>query len=45
MPEGHCLDIRRMQLSMLGMLEGGMTYEEIQRDYGVTREDILAVIR
>lgn len=30
---------------VLGMLEGGMTYEEIERDYGLTREDILAVIR
>ena len=30
---------------VLGMLESGMTYEEIERDYGINREDILAVIK
>jgi uncharacterized protein (DUF433 family) len=30
---------------VLGMLEGGMTYEEIQEEYGLTREEILSVIR
>jgi len=27
------------------MLESGMTYKEIQEEYGLTKEDVLAVIR
>ena len=27
-----------------GALVGGMTYEEIEREYGIRREDILAVL-
>ena len=30
---------------VLGMLESGMTYKEIGEEYGLTREDIIAVIR
>ncbi len=30
---------------VLGWLESGLTYEEIQEEYGITKEDILAVIR
>jgi len=30
---------------VLGWLEGGMTYEEIQREYNINKEQILAVIR
>ena len=30
---------------VLGWLENGMGYEDIQQDYGITKEDILAVIR
>lgn len=30
---------------VLGMLEGGMSYEEIKKEYGLTKEQILAVIR
>ncbi len=30
---------------VLGMLEAGMTYEEIEEEYGLTKEGILAVIR
>ena len=30
---------------VLGALVGGMTYEEIEREYGIRREDILARIR
>lgn len=30
---------------VLGMLESGMTYEEIKKEYGLTKEDILAVIK
>ena len=30
---------------VLGMLEAGMTYEEIQKEYGLKKEQILAVIR
>lgn len=30
---------------VLGMLESGMTYEEIQKEYGLEKEDILLVIR
>ena len=30
---------------VIGMLESGMTYEEIKEEYGLTKEDILAVIR
>lgn len=30
---------------VLGMLEGGMSYEEINKEYGLTKEQILAVIR
>ena len=29
---------------ILGSLAGGMSYEEIEREYGITREDILAAI-
>ncbi|MBS3052057.1 MAG: DUF433 domain-containing protein [Candidatus Aenigmarchaeota archaeon] len=29
---------------ILGSLAGGMTYEEIEKEYGVTKKDILAVI-
>jgi len=29
---------------VLGALIGGMAYEEIEREYGVEREDILAVL-
>lgn len=29
---------------VIGMSEGGMTYEEIRDEYGLTKEDILAVI-
>lgn len=28
---------------VLGMLEGGMTYEDIKEEYGLAREDILAI--
>lgn len=30
---------------VLGMLESGMTYEEIKKEYDLTKEQILAVIR
>lgn len=30
---------------VLEMLESGMTYEEIEKEYGITKEQILAVIR
>ena len=30
---------------VLGMLEGGMTYEDIKKEYGLSKEQILAVIR
>ena len=30
---------------VLGMLEGGMTYEEIEKEYGLKRTQILAVIK
>ena len=30
---------------VLGMLEAGMTYEEIKKEYNLTKEQILAVIR
>jgi len=29
---------------VLGMLVGGMTYEEIHEEYGLTKDDILAVL-
>jgi len=29
---------------VLGALIGGMTYEEIEKEYGIKREDILAAI-
>lgn len=29
----------------LQLLENGMSYEEIEEEYGLTKEDILAVIR
>ena len=29
---------------VLGMLESGMTYEEIQKEYNLKKEDIIAVI-
>ncbi len=30
---------------VLGMLEGGMTYEDIKEEYGLSDEEIRAVIR
>ena len=30
---------------VLGMLEAGMTYADIERDYGLTHDQIVAVIR
>lgn len=30
---------------VLEMLESGMTYEEIEKEYNITKEQILAVIR
>lgn len=30
---------------VLGMLESGMTYEEIQNEYGLNKEQVLTVIR
>ena len=30
---------------VLGWLENGMDYDDIEQDYGITKEDILAVIR
>ena len=30
---------------VLGWLENGMDYEEIKEEYGITKENILAVIR
>lgn len=30
---------------VLGALAGGMTFREIEREYGVTREGILAAVR
>ncbi|MBI2452046.1 DUF433 domain-containing protein [Candidatus Pacearchaeota archaeon] len=30
---------------VLEMLESGMSYEEIEEEYGLTKEDILAVIK
>ena len=30
---------------VLGFLVGGMTYEEIRKEYGIEKEDILAAIR
>ncbi len=30
---------------VLDMLEAGMTYEEIKKEYGLTKEQILAVIK
>ena len=30
---------------VLGMLEAGMTYEEIEKEYGLQKDAILAVIR
>ncbi|HLD81409.1 MAG TPA: DUF433 domain-containing protein [archaeon] len=29
---------------VLGMLEAGMTYDEIKKEYGLAKEDALAVI-
>jgi uncharacterized protein (DUF433 family) len=29
---------------VMGALVGGMTYEEIEREYGITKKDILAAI-
>ena len=29
----------------LQMLENGMTYEEIKKEYGLTKEQVLAVVR
>ena len=29
---------------ILGSLAGGMTYEEVEKEYGITKEDILAAI-
>ncbi len=30
---------------VLEMLEAGMTYEEIEKEYGLTKEQVLAVIK
>ncbi|MBI2147868.1 DUF433 domain-containing protein [Candidatus Woesearchaeota archaeon] len=30
---------------VLGMLEAGMTYQEIEKEYGLTKEQIVAVIK
>ena len=30
---------------ILGMLEGGMTYEEIEKEFNLKKSDILAVIK
>lgn len=30
---------------VLGALAGGMTYAEAEKEYGVTREDIMAAVR
>ncbi len=30
---------------VLGMLESGMSYDEIKEEYGLTKEDILAVVK
>ena len=30
---------------VLGALAGGMTYEEIEEEYGITKEDIRAVLQ
>lgn len=30
---------------VLGMLEAGMTYDEIKKEYGLKKEDIIAVIK
>jgi len=30
---------------VIGMLESGMTYKEIEKEYGLTKEDILTVMR
>jgi len=30
---------------ILGMLAGGMTYEEIEREYGLTKDEVLAAVR
>lgn len=30
---------------VFGMLENGLSYEEIKREYGLTKEQILAVIK
>lgn len=30
---------------VLGFLAGGMTYEEIEKEYGLRKKDILAVLR
>ena len=30
---------------VLGALAGGMTYEEVEREYGVAREGVIAAVR
>ena len=30
---------------VFGMLEAGMTYEEIEKEYGLKKEEVIAVIR
>jgi len=30
---------------MVGSLAGGMTFDEVQREYGITGDDILAVLK
>ncbi len=30
---------------VLGMLENGMTYEDIKKEYGLKKEEVLAVIK
>ncbi len=36
-------DTRISVEDVLGMLESGMTYEEIEREYGISRKEILVV--
>ncbi|MEK6928261.1 MAG: DUF433 domain-containing protein [Nanoarchaeota archaeon] len=30
---------------VIGMLESGMSYKEIEKEYGLTKEDIISVIK
>ena len=41
-----CIEGTRISVEdVLGMLESGMTYPEIEKEYGLKKEQILAVIR